>query len=354
MSDWKSGHFERERVSSVIRAFAPARATDCLESIDLQGLYNQGKRLILLDVDNTLVEWKQENFSESVVAWLEEAKRLGFDLCIISNTRRLQRLARISERLGVHTVRGRFKPSRVMYRLALIKFGHKREETVMIGDQMMTDIFGANRAGIDAIWVRKIAHKEFGPTKINRMMEALLASMIYKALILPEDVGEDQMSPETHQSVKLTQQIFRFLIVGGSSFLIDAGLTALFMKLEGPTLGQWLVSSAHWAFWWANSPDKAAAPIIGGIASLFAMYNSYVWNRAWTFEAMGTSRRSTQITRFFIVSILGSGLNAVIFSSIYNAMSGQRVLLPKAIAALIVAVWNFIGQRQFAFKSRQA
>jgi HAD superfamily phosphatase (TIGR01668 family) len=354
MSEWKSGHFERERVSTAIRAFAPARAADNLESVDLDAMYSQGKRLILLDVDNTLVEWKQEDFSEGVLNWLSHAKELGFQICIISNTRRLQRLARISEMLGVQTVRGRFKPSRAMYRLALIKFECKREQAVMIGDQMMTDILGANRAGIDAIWVRKMAPKEFGPTKLNRFVEGILTSFIYKALILPENAGDGSISRATQNEVRLVEQVIRFVIVGGTSFVIDAGLTTLFMRWEGQAIGTWLLSSVPFLFGWSRGPSEAAAPILGGIASLFAMYNSYFWNRIWTFEARGKSRKSTQITRFFVVSILGSFLNAGIFAMLYNAIAGHQVLLSKAIAAMIVAIWNFIGQRQFAFKSKEA
>jgi HAD superfamily phosphatase (TIGR01668 family) len=355
MSEWKSGTFERERISTVFRAFAPARATDRLEDVDLHALHEQGKRLILLDVDNTLVEWKQENFSPVVIEWLETAKQTGFHICIISNTRRVQRLARISETLGIPTVRGRFKPSRVMYRLALIKFSCKADQAVMIGDQMMTDILGANRAGIDAIWVRKMAPKEFGPTKINRMIEGILTSFIYKALVVPENSGAGSIGGEVGSRVKLTQQIIRFCLVGGSSFVIDAGVTLLLMKLFGEAVGAWLVATVPWATHWATRPDRAAAPVLGEIGSLFAMYNNYIWNRSWTFEAKGASRKSTQMSRFFVVSRIGSGFNNLIYAYLYRLRTGGLWgFLCKVIAALIVGVWSFVAQRQYAFKAKKA
>jgi HAD superfamily phosphatase (TIGR01668 family) len=351
MSEWKSGEFERERVSTVLRAFTPARALDRIESIDLEELHADGKRLILLDVDNTLVEWKQENFSTVVVEWLETAKRLGFHICIISNTRRVQRLARISEHLGIPIVRGRFKPSRVMYRLALIKFGCTAHQAVMIGDQMMTDILGANRAGIDAIWVQKMAPKEFGPTKINRMVESVLTSFIYKALIMPERPGHESLPDSTRRRVRLTAQVLRFCVVGGSSFVIDAAVTYALMRWQGKQFGSWLIAAVPAVTHWANTPLKVAAPLFGAIATLFAMYNNYFWNRTWTFEAKGVSEKSTQITRFFSVSVLGSVFNTLIFSFLYKGI--DNVILCKAIAAIIVGVYSFIAQRQYAFRPKR-
>src|SRR5438132_1684957 len=144
---------------------------ESLHAIDLPELWKTGKRLLLLDVDNTLVKWREESFSQPVLDWITHAKELGFDICLISNTNHLDRLERLKTALGVESVRGRFKPSRAMFRLAMIKYKRKPEETVMVGDQLMTDILGANRAGIEAIWVRKMEGQEFSGTKINRRME---------------------------------------------------------------------------------------------------------------------------------------------------------------------------------------
>ncbi len=364
MRTWRSGQFERERLSGLFRPFAPAHAAESLESIDLERLWASGKRLILLDVDNTLVAWKKEEFSGAVLDWIERAKAMGFQICIISNTRRVERLARIGEKLGVETVRGRFKPSRTMYRLALIKFHRRPEEAVMIGDQLMTDVLGANRAGIDAIWVRRMAAREFGPTEINRFVERLLTSAIYKALILQEDATARKLGAERGGKATVIEQIVRFLIVGGFSFIIDLGLTFLFMRgihLGGREMGQvfaqWLQQTAPSLFGGFLTPDKASAGILGGCASLVAMLNSYIWNRSWTFEAHGKDRRSAQIVRFFTVSISGAMLNAALFGALSGIMPGSqntRIVGAKVVAAGIVAVWNFLGQRYFAFRERRA
>ncbi len=352
MKDWKSGQFDRHRVHKTIRHFAPAHAVESLDSVDLIELWDNGKRLLLLDVDNTVVRWKSEESSPAILAWLERAKSMGFEICLLSNTKNPVRLGRISELLGVTVVRGRFKPSRAMFRLALIKFRRKPEEAIMVGDQMMTDVLGANRSGIDAIWVRRMQGPEFAGTKINRAIERFLSTQVYKSLVLPE--GSAQEAPNSG----LKTQVFRFLIVGGSSFVIDYALTSLFMKIihlggepMGEVFGKWLMSQGSLVTWYASTPGKAAAPILGGLASFLAMFNSYFWNRLWTFEAKGKDSRLKQVQRFYAVAISGALLNALLFSTFYT---GGTIILPKMLAAGIVAVWNFTGMRVFAFRARKS
>ena len=203
MKPFRSGHFNMDMVRRPLRPFCPVSAYHTLESIPLEGLRNRGKKLILLDVDNTLVRWKGEDFTTEVLEWLAEAKALGFNLCILSNTRRPTRLNRLSEKLGIMTIRDRFKPSRRMYQLALKHFDLTPDDAVMIGDQIMTDILGANRSGIEAIWVHRIHDLEFVGTRVNRMIERAIVSSLYKAMPLIEDL------PEPHIRETLATQFLR-------------------------------------------------------------------------------------------------------------------------------------------------
>lgn len=353
---WRSGDFDRTRLAGAMRPFAPAHATENLQSVDLDGLYARGKRLILLDVDHTLVQWHAEEFAPEVVAWVERAKGLGFGLCIISNTHRPDRLNRLADKLGIETVRGRIKPSRAMFRLALIKFGRKPEEAVMIGDQMMTDVLGANRSGIDAIWVRKMEGGEFGGTKVNRLIENFLRGHVYRALVLPERAGNATAPIET----PLGKQILRFAVVGGLAFAVNTLVTIFLMRVVhlggepmGRVFGRWLLANYPGPFAFANAPDKAAAPILGAVGAFVAMFVSFVLNRAWTFEATGKARKTEQAARFYAVAIVGAILNSILFGAFYNGMAsheGGAILAANVAAAIITAAWNFLGQRFFAFR----
>ena len=358
---WKSGDFDRDRLPGAMRPFAPAHAAENLQSVDLDGLHARGKRLILLDVDHTLVQWHAEEFAPEVVEWVERAKTLGFGLCIISNTHRPDRLNRLAEKLGIETVRGRIKPSRAMFRLALIKFGRKPEEAVMVGDQMMTDVLGANRSGIDAIWVRKMEGGEFGGTKVNRLIENFLRSHVYRALVLPESDGPRSDVP---LETPLGKQILRFCVVGGLAFAVNTAVTIVLMrgiKLGGEpmgrTFGRWLIANYPGPFAFATAPDKASAPLLGAVGAFVAMFVSFILNRAWTFEARGKARRNAQAARFYAVAIVGAILNSLLFSAFYNAMAsheGGAILAANVAAAVLTAAWNFLGQRFFAFRKSRS
>ncbi|HTQ09974.1 MAG TPA: YqeG family HAD IIIA-type phosphatase [Fimbriimonadaceae bacterium] len=359
---WRSGDFDREKVSDAFHRFVPAHAADSLQAIDLKRLWAGGKRLILLDVDHTIVKWKAEEFSPEVLEWIGCAKSMGFDLCIISNTRRPARLERLCQRLQIEAVRGRFKPSRAMFRLALIKFKKKPEEAVMIGDQLVTDIFGANRSGISAIWVRKMEGKEFAGTKINRLMESLLSSFIYKGLVAPIDEGAPP--GDAPSDLPVVHQLVRFAVVGGSSFVIDFGIRWILTfhvpwdgSLMSVVFGRWL--QAHSAFFADRfrSPQNAAVPFFVTLSSSIAIVNSFIWNRLWTFEIRGKEERMSQFRKFVFISVVGMLLNVAISSTLANLIPGHRqrsLAIATVIATAIVAIWNFIGQRYYAFKPRKA
>lgn len=363
MTKFKTGSFDRERISSVFHPFLPAHAVASLLEVDLDDLWEKGKRLIMLDVDHTIVKWRAEEFPEGIEDWIQRAKEKGFDLCILSNTRNPERLARLATRLGIETVRDKFKPSPAMFRLAMIKFKRKQEESIMIGDQIFTDILGANRSGIDAIWVQKMQGREFAGTKVSRFGERLLRSSLYKALVSPVDeTPEDQDVAEPKPAGKraLIRQIIKFCIVGGTSFIIDFGLSFLFLRLipwDGmllsEALGGWLQTSFPSLFSWAKDSSTASIPILGGMASFIAMFNSFIWNRSWTFKVKGKAERLAQLRRFYTVSILGAVWNTLIFSAFSNIISGhpnRSLLIAKMIAAGVVAIWNFMGQRYYAFR----
>lgn len=360
MRTWQNGRFERERISSVYHPFTPAHAAESLQSVDIHELWGRGKRLLLLDVDNTLVQWHADACSDEVAEWVKKAKAVGFEICIISNTTQHDRLARIASSIGAQTVRGRFKPSRAMFRLALKKFGRKPEDAIMIGDQLITDVLGANRTGIEAIWVRRLEGKEFKGTSINRKMERFLTGAIYQAMVTPLDEHSD--SPEVERAKPFAQktlvhQMVKFAIVGGSSFVIDFGLTYLFMRmipfhggLLSIHLGEYLRSHFSFLFSYAKDARSAALPILGAVASFFAMTNSAFMNRAWTFEVKGKEERAKQIRRFYIVSILGQCINIAVATAIYNMIGNHHLLIPKVMGAGIAAVWNFVGSRIYAFR----
>jgi putative flippase GtrA len=249
-----------------------------------------------------------------------------------------------------------------MFRMALDKFKRRREEAIMVGDQMMTDILGANRAGIDAIWVRKMEGREFGGTRINRFVEGLLTGPIYKSLVTPVDEEADAPEVEAQKPLAdraIVHRFVKFAVVGGSSFVIDycVRMTLLFALPFGVALGTWLQTNVPALFGSAQTPRDAAFPVCAAIAAGVAIVNSFIWNRMWTFGIRGREERAAQLQRFIVVSLVGAALN-VFFSTVLNhVIPGDEKMSARVatiVAAILVAIWNFAGQSLYAFRKRTA
>jgi putative flippase GtrA len=190
----------------------------------------------------------------------------------------------------------------------------------------------------------------------------MLTSAIYKALVLPESRLPEGMQPPFVRELTTIEQVTRFLIVGGGSFLIDTTIKYTLMRWIhvggeplGMVAGRWLQADLPSLFGKFSSPDKAAASVAGGIATFVAILNSFIWNRAWTFEAKGRERRSVQIFRFYLVAIIGGILTNVLFTGFYSLASSpnqRTIFFATAAASAIAAIWNYFGQRYFAFRAR--
>lgn len=372
MREFRVGQFERERVPGPLRGFCPTESAGHICDINLAGLYARGKRLLLLDVDNTLTHWRSEDIADEVTTWIAQAKQLGFKLCILSNTRHPDRLYRLAARFDIPALRGRFKPSRGMYLEALDKFETPAINAIMVGDQLLTDILGANRSGIEAIWVQPLGVREFKGTKISRWVERRLVYWLYNALSTPMDDSGDTSAIEHQKPLferTIVKQIVKFGIVGGTSFVVDAGLSYVFTTklwwhgaLLSPHIGAKLLSLAPWlqhlpAVSWFQDGATAGTTLMSAIASLLAMLNSFFWNRRWTFETRGREERLAQLQRFFVVAIIGYLIQNAVFASLTamtHTTAGSGVVLAKIPAAAIAAFWNFLGQRLYAFRKSRS
>jgi uncharacterized protein len=139
--------------------------------IDPHKLWQQGIRALLLDLDNTLVDWRQEYLRPEVSAWARVCRSLGIALCICTNARRTRRVVPVAARLGACYVVAAGKPGINACRHALELVHATAAQTAMIGDQVFTDIWGANRAGLISILVKPLCPRDFPATKITRFFE---------------------------------------------------------------------------------------------------------------------------------------------------------------------------------------
>lgn len=364
---FRAGTFDRHQLDAVSRQFCPVRAIDSLFDLDPEELYESGKRLVLLDLDNTLVAWRSSELTQATHDWVAAGHKVGLKFCIVSNTRNRERLRELAERLGVDWELGRFKPSRRMYNAAMQRFATTPEQTLMVGDQIFTDVWGANRAGIDAIWIRQLTDQDFATTKINRLFESVLLNRLYRVLTTGETVFTPAVpAPQSFLERKVVRQFFKFCVVGLSSTIIDVGLHYLLMfvirwngqplsvHLGGAILG-WLPGTS--AEVTPEVAKGAAYPVFKFLTAGIAILNSFYWNRRWTFGIRGHGERYKQLVKFITVAVVGMGLNVIIGSTLYNAFPFPPTtswVLSTAISTTIVVFWNFFGQKLWTFRSRKS
>lgn len=117
-------------------------------------------------------------FPDETLGWIQRCKHAGLKLCIVSNTRNKPRLKHLSDKLGIAHASGRMKPSREAFHDAIRITGVPATETVMVGDQLFTDVWGANRLGIPTIWVQPMAKREFFGTKFSRLAERAIVRLL--------------------------------------------------------------------------------------------------------------------------------------------------------------------------------
>lgn len=148
-----------------------------VDEIPLAALIARGIRGLALDLDNTIVAWNGDRVPPAVAAWLRRAREAGISLCIVSNASRSGRVQRVAEAIAAHGVARAAKPSRRALREAMRRMGTKPEETAVIGDQIFTDVWGGNRAGLYTILVDPLTARDFPMTKLSRWAERLLFAL---------------------------------------------------------------------------------------------------------------------------------------------------------------------------------
>jgi uncharacterized protein len=154
----------------------PTRMARHVTEITPDWLTERGIRAVLCDVDNTVVAWHSEEIDAAVLDWVETLKAANVALCLVSNTRNPKRLERLAARFGIFYVPGNAgKPGASGYMQALILTGAKTSEALMVGDQLFTDVYGANRLGIATVLVNPLSTHEFIGTKlVSRTLERLV------------------------------------------------------------------------------------------------------------------------------------------------------------------------------------
>ncbi|AKP47890.1 MULTISPECIES: YqeG family HAD IIIA-type phosphatase [Bacillus] len=171
----------------MIKAFLPNEQVKSIFDIDPATLKKRGIKGIITDLDNTLVEWNRPSATPELEEWFNRMKKHGIQVTIVSNNNE-DRVKAFAEPLNIPFIHKARKPMGKAFRKALKRMNISKEETVVIGDQLLTDILGGNRGGFYTILVVPVAQTDGFWTRINRTIERRIMNVCKKkGLIQWED-----------------------------------------------------------------------------------------------------------------------------------------------------------------------
>lgn len=156
----------------MLRKFYPNEYLDSAYQIEFERLYQEGYRGIIFDVDNTLVPHGAPA-DERAKKLFAQLKKLGYQCCLLSNNKE-PRVKMFNDQVQAQYIFKAGKPKVSGYERAMELMGTHRENTLFVGDQIFTDVYGANRAGIRTILTRPIHPKEEIQIVLKRYLERIV------------------------------------------------------------------------------------------------------------------------------------------------------------------------------------
>lgn len=163
----------------MLKHFLPDQHVKSIFEITPESLKIKGVKGIITDLDNTLVEWDRPSATPKLTQWFEDMKKHDILVTIVSNNNEA-RVKFFADPLVTPYIYRARKPMTKAFNRAVKEMGLKKEETVVIGDQLLTDVFGGNRGGFHTILVVPVAQTDGLATKFNRAIERRLLNLFRK------------------------------------------------------------------------------------------------------------------------------------------------------------------------------
>ena len=153
-------------------------------SINYHLLKKKRLKNLIFDIDNTILPVNDINISQELISFF---KKLGkdFNICIVSNNNK-DRVLPVAKAIETGYMYKAGKPNKEAFDKALILLDSKKENTVMIGDQMLSDIKGANEYGLYTIMVDPVSNKHDIKTGTSRILQKIIMNKFAKKGIFKE------------------------------------------------------------------------------------------------------------------------------------------------------------------------
>ena len=165
--------------------FYPKGYFNKVSEISLEYLKTNNIRGLILDVDNTLIDYYR-NISEETINWANELKQKGIKMCILSNSNKKEKVKEVAGKLGLEYSYFGMKPLKRGFKKAKKMLDLENNEIAAVGDQIFTDVIGSNRMKMYSILVEPIEEKDILVTLIKRPIE----NYIKKQYLKTKDIKE--------------------------------------------------------------------------------------------------------------------------------------------------------------------
>ena len=169
---------EKARYKTMFNRFYPDEYMMSTYVVPFEKLYEEGYRGVIFDIDNTLVPHGAPA-DDRAVKLFERLKSIGFESCLLSNNQE-PRVKMFNERVHTNYIFNAHKPSRANYIKAMEIMGTDLSNTLFVGDQLFTDVWGSKRTGIRNILVKPIHPKEEIQIVLKRYLEKIVIHFYMK------------------------------------------------------------------------------------------------------------------------------------------------------------------------------
>lgn len=151
----------------------PREYFNSVKDISLELLHNNNIKGLILDVDNTLINLDRK-MPEGISDWAKKMKENGIKICILSNSNKIDKVGAVAKILNVPYIFFGKKPLKSGFLRAKNILKLDNENIAVVGDQIFTDIIGANRCNMFSILVKPIEEKDYLITRLKRPIEKMI------------------------------------------------------------------------------------------------------------------------------------------------------------------------------------
>jgi len=170
----------------------PDRYFSRISAIDIdKDIRALGYKHVLLDIDNTILPRNTYEIPRDVALWLAKARNAGITFCLVSNNWH-QTVHELAEKLDLPIVSHAIKPLPPAFLIARGKIKAKRKNTLVIGDQLITDVLGAHFLGMKAYLVCPLVEQDLKHTLLLRNLERVFIGHLQPEGATCETRGEKQ------------------------------------------------------------------------------------------------------------------------------------------------------------------